>query len=843
MASQQLKVSMLVTADASAVAPAMGEARREVASVGTAARDAGAGLNKLSGANDQAAAAATRAMQAARGQAAAERELQSVIAASVGIRPQTSAGDYARRQADVEAYGAALDDLRAKYNPVYAAARAYDRELAELNRAMALGAINAEEHAAAMTMLADRYQRTSAAGAVYAEQAGVARMQTANLAFQFQDISTMLIAGQNPFILLSQQLPQVTMYGGRLSGVMGALRQTVAGLLSPLGLATTAFVLLGSAAVSYFSSLTSGSADAEPDLQQQADLIQRVADRWGDAIPALREYADEMKRAREAAELDQGLQAFNANELAEVRAQIKDAEIAVADLVSQLQGAGEEQAVILGLQGAFNAFADAADKGSLEIANVERVQNALATAINSTGIPALAQFKSIFDQLSESALAAAGNVQKAADASALTQSGRNLTAKVNGEERTSDLGRLDPLGFIDPMRDQNTRAEATKSQTQIEAERAASRGGSGFIDTYQSRQRAIQASIASRRLELDLIGKTIGEQERLRVEFDLLQQAREQAARHNGTVGEQEIENIRAQAEEMGKLADQIARASLANDLRFDRDQLFRTSGDQAIAWQLRSAGLPVDFSSPEAGQLRENARIAEIRQASQAFVSTFASTLESSGGDVGEAFAAALMAGLESSMQKHIDTLATALSNMLSSAMSGGGGFGGFGGFGGGGGFGLGSIINWMPGSQYQTALNGGIGLYDTGGWTGPGNPRDVAGITHRDEFVFSAPAVRTLGVGALDRLHRAARTGRGFDNGGYPGGTFPAGIMSAGSNPAGAGAPVLNLEQHFSVGGVTTPDEIRAAIAQGAAEAEARMKAQFAAIYERNQLYGEIN
>src|SRR5690606_25896456 len=95
----------------------------------------------------------------------------------------------------------------------------------------------------------------------------------------------------------------VTMYGGQFTGVMGALRGTVASLISPLGLATTAFVLLGSAAISYFTDARDGGAETEKVLKQQVSLIQSVAQRWGDAIPALRAYAQELKNIQDAGDL------------------------------------------------------------------------------------------------------------------------------------------------------------------------------------------------------------------------------------------------------------------------------------------------------------------------------------------------------------------------------------------------------------------------------------------------------------------------------------------------------------------------------------------------------------
>jgi len=35
-------------------------------------------------------------------------------------------------------------------------------------------------------------------------------------------------------------------------------------------------------------------------------------------------------------------------------------------------------------------------------------------------------------------------------------------------------------------------------------------------------------------------------------------------------------------------------------------------------------------------------------------------------------------------------------------------------------------------------------VGLFDTGGWTGPGSRNQVAGLAHKDEIIFEQPLVR---------------------------------------------------------------------------------------------------
>jgi len=63
-------------------------------------------------------------------------------------------------------------------------------------------------------------------------------------------------------------------------------------------------------------------------------------------------------------------------------------------------------------------------------------------------------------------------------------------------------------------------------------------------------------------------------------------------------------------------------------------------------------------------------------------------------------------------------------------------------------------------------------ISMFEEGGFTG-GREGMPAGIVHGEEFVWSAPAVRAIGAGNLERAHRAALGGGGrYSGGGIPGG-----------------------------------------------------------------------
>lgn len=68
-------------------------------------------------------------------------------------------------------------------------------------------------------------------------------------------------------------------------------------------------------------------------------------------------------------------------------------------------------------------------------------------------------------------------------------------------------------------------------------------------------------------------------------------------------------------------------------------------------------------------------------------------------------------------------------------------------------------------------TGLLGSLFGFSEGGYTGRGNKYEPAGVVHRGEFVMSAAATRRLGVQNLQQLHEAAKTGRGYAEGGFVG------------------------------------------------------------------------
>jgi hypothetical protein len=240
-------------------------------------------------------------------------------------------------------------------------------------------------------------------------------VQTGNLAAQLNDIGVQLAGGQSPFLIALQQGTQITQALGSGVGARGAvaaLGGAFTSLLNPVSLATIAIIGLGGTAIQYFSDLISDGADSNKVLEEQAKLIQAVADRWGDAVPALRDYADAIKRAQETAALQEGVELVKADTLEEVRTQIDTVTIGLTDMIDQLRSAGAESTTILRIQEAFSAFSEAAKDGRLSAEQVKAVSEALAASLNDVAIPAVDEYSARFDVMGASALRASNSIRQ-----------------------------------------------------------------------------------------------------------------------------------------------------------------------------------------------------------------------------------------------------------------------------------------------------------------------------------------------------------------------------------------------------------------------------------------------
>lgn len=349
------------------------------------------------------------------------------------------------------------------------------------------------------------------------------RLQTANLAAQLNDIGVQLAGGQSPFLIALQQgtqINQVLGQGGARAAV-GALAGAFTSLINPVSLATIAIIGLGGAAVQYFTSLFADSEEGAKALEKQAQLIRNVAKEWGDAVPALRDYVAELDNIKKLEDLQAATKGAIGQVLDEsltLLPQVRDAAVeAMTTAANSTQETRMAYAQLIADMGDVESAVDelnsAYQNGEDTTAAMERVNAELADVFNSSVIPATGALRELIDQLAgayANAAGQAGNLATQAQAAAVNAS------------KLPALGTLTPLESVngqltgDTIAIQNARAEATKSETQIAAEKAArsssrSRGGggrAGAISEAQREREAVTKLIEQLEYEQSLIGMT-----------------------------------------------------------------------------------------------------------------------------------------------------------------------------------------------------------------------------------------------------------------------------------------------------------------------------------------------
>jgi|GEM_PF-2402398 len=214
---------------------------------------------------------------AAAANARLETSLQQLIAASTGMAASTGDSIAAQLQ-----HGAALDEIRARFDPLFAASRRYEMELRDIAEAERLGAISASGAAQAR----DRAAQSMLPVAGQLSQVGTAAQNAGayvtQLGFQANDVMMMLAAGQNPMMLAMQQGTQVSQVFQMMKADGMALGPAIKGallsMLSPMSLVTMGAIALAAYGVQALMGL-------REETKSLADALSDVANAtraWGD---------------------------------------------------------------------------------------------------------------------------------------------------------------------------------------------------------------------------------------------------------------------------------------------------------------------------------------------------------------------------------------------------------------------------------------------------------------------------------------------------------------------------------------------------------------------------------
>lgn len=208
----------------------------------------------------------------------AETAVGSLQGAVAGLNGTTGTQAHAMMEV-VEAAQreqAALDDLRASFNPLFAASRQYAMELERIDLALEANIISEREAMAARAAAASRMAPSLPGSSGPGAGAGGSSFHTGNIAAQGFDIGVTAAMGMSPAMIGLQQGSQLVQVMQQMGGGTGAIKGIAAGLLSilsPINLATMAFVAFGAAGIQWLMSLRKETKTFE---QSMSDLTEAI---------------------------------------------------------------------------------------------------------------------------------------------------------------------------------------------------------------------------------------------------------------------------------------------------------------------------------------------------------------------------------------------------------------------------------------------------------------------------------------------------------------------------------------------------------------------------------------
>lgn len=192
--------------------------------------------------------------------------------------------------------GMALDNLRAKYNPLFATIQQYKAAQTEIRTAHAMGALSADEMTAALARQRQQALSTIAAlkgiGTAQTQAqaaAGASRRSYGwmQLGYQANDVATMAAMGADPRMIIASQGGQIfqtmQMWEGGVSGAMSDISSKITGLITKFPYLTAAAAAAGVAMAGLYAVTRQEGPTAEEALARHEELVKRIKEAYGDA--------------------------------------------------------------------------------------------------------------------------------------------------------------------------------------------------------------------------------------------------------------------------------------------------------------------------------------------------------------------------------------------------------------------------------------------------------------------------------------------------------------------------------------------------------------------------------
>lgn len=553
---------------------------------------------------------------------AAERntsKLQALINKQIGIGTGPANANVREWTGALAAQGKSIDDLRAKYNPLFAVIRDYKTSLTEIRTLQAQGILKTDEMTAAITR--QRQATLASIDAIKGRNRAVGsegrpnfgnQSNPANVGFQLFDIlqtAPFMSAGMVGF----QQGPQLAQaLGGQdFKGALSTLGAGLATVANPLSLVTIGLTTAAAAAIQLGVGFLSSSKQADnfdQVLQRHSSTVSELATRWGELVEKSSQFG------RSSAVVGFGVEMNSAQLRKTLREQVdtvlQDVSSATSANLSEIGGASafRQQPMFSVLTDDVGRLVKAAKAGSPDIVGLTRRISEMARTSDNSGVRKLADDIVVaigpVEELARKLLEAEqarirlfnsvgpngrmlsqGLIAQAESTNTALFENRNRIAAERSrqvlEAQLYQIAAKSPQDQAEAARrseaaryDMDETAAQRRTRIENAGKLALAQAEKQLGDAQQQRLRSLDNSLSSRQLELSLIGKTRAETERLRMQYQLTTQLKEEAARNGTTVDQDELEAIRQKSAAYGKLAEEIAAAENIQNRQFTLETL-----------------------------------------------------------------------------------------------------------------------------------------------------------------------------------------------------------------------------------------------------------------------------
>ncbi|WP_152045507.1 phage tail length tape measure family protein [Aureimonas psammosilenae] len=273
------------------VADKMAEAVRDsMGGIAPAVAEASAAISRSSqamGAFDTASASMARSAAALETAVRGVAEMQAKLADQLARKPAND------NPFQPQVKGA--DELRAKYDALFAIGLKYRKDVEEIRASHASGAISAETMGRMIAVAGERATATQTAYVrmtKHLTDAGdAARLsggQVQGLSYQINDIGTMLAMGASPFQIIASQGGQIVqVLGDHPNGVRGSMKALgqsvldVAAKIGPFGWGAAAIGVATVAAIGFSKAVQKAVPDMDEAFKKHDELLKQIEDRYG----------------------------------------------------------------------------------------------------------------------------------------------------------------------------------------------------------------------------------------------------------------------------------------------------------------------------------------------------------------------------------------------------------------------------------------------------------------------------------------------------------------------------------------------------------------------------------